>query len=399
MLLKKRKFVYQHDAEAIEESVAISSEKNRNFFSVTLFAFLFLLIVILQTTDSELLIGKNVHLPIFEIGIPLFAFCIITPLLVLALHFNLLQNIELHFFKLCCWSKLFPSQQVPRLRVFPFVFDIAAFDKKVKFPLITAFVTQLLVFWIGPIILVILLWRFSDYQDLRVTAWHSFLLVFDLYIVCGYINSMLVSKRVLSANSVLGLGKLHLWIAGFFLIGGLLPFALLISLHSTNLDYEQFEFEYADMPEFILPRIKIAAGDGESLVKNDSSLIDLRNRSLKLSDFFNTNLSKSLLNGASLQGSFLYSANLSDANLTSSNLKGAVLVNANLKGTVLDDMKIDKLTDFHEVEVDCATSVYVLESFKTIYREDTIDSDASIKLQNQLYAQGWPKISCEQANP
>ena len=151
--------------DAIENQVANSSEKNRNFFTTTLVVFVYIAIVVLQTSDLDLLLGRSIKLPIVNIDMPMFAFYIAAPFLVLALHFNLLQNIENHYAKLCDWRNASTNQLIPRSNIYPFIFDFAMLDESSVLINITRLVNQIVIFWSGPITLLLILWRFTDYQS------------------------------------------------------------------------------------------------------------------------------------------------------------------------------------------------------------------------------------------
>lgn len=176
--------------EVLEIQVANSSEKNRNFFTATLVVFIYLSIVVVQTSDLDLLIGRGVHLPLIDVTMPIFAFYLIAPLMVLALHFNLLQNIENHHAKLIAWRDAHSNQTLPRESIYPFIFDFATLDKTgVLFKFIQP-INQILIYWSGPITTLLILWRFTDYQSGLTTAFHFALLSLNLWLV------MLTRKKI-----------------------------------------------------------------------------------------------------------------------------------------------------------------------------------------------------------
>lgn len=169
--------------DALENQVANSSEKNRNFFTATLLAFIYLSIVVVQTSDLDLLIGRGIHLPLIDVTMPIFAFYLIAPLMVLALHFNLLQNIENHHAKLIAWRNEHPNQSMPRESIYPFIFDFATLDKTSTFGELTQIINQIVIYWSGPITALLTLWRFTDYQSWLITFWHFLLLCASLWLV------------------------------------------------------------------------------------------------------------------------------------------------------------------------------------------------------------------------
>ena len=171
------------ELDALENQVSNSSEKNRNFFTATLVVFIYLSIVVVQTSDLDLLIGRGIHLPLVDVTMPIFAFYLIAPLMVLALHFNLLQNIENHHAKLIAWRNAHPNLSMPRESIHPFIFDFATLDKTSTFSELTQIINQIVIYWSGPITALLILWRFTDYQSWLITFWHFLVLCASLWLV------------------------------------------------------------------------------------------------------------------------------------------------------------------------------------------------------------------------
>lgn len=169
--------------EALEIQVANSSEKNRNFFTATLVVFIYLSIVVVQTSDLDLLIGRGVHLPLIDVTMPIFAFYLIAPLMVLALHFNLLQNIENHHAKLIAWRDAHQNQPIPRESIYPFIFDFATLDETSTFSALTQFINQVAIYWSGPVTALLILCRFTDYQSWSISLYHFLVLCISLWLV------------------------------------------------------------------------------------------------------------------------------------------------------------------------------------------------------------------------
>ena len=113
----------------LDKIVENSSDKNRNFFIAYLGLLLYVQAIIFSTTDLQLLVSTDgLKLPIVDLTVPLVGFYFVVPIFVIALHFNFLQNLESHHFKLMRWKDSHPGGIVPRSRIQPFLFDYATLE-------------------------------------------------------------------------------------------------------------------------------------------------------------------------------------------------------------------------------------------------------------------------------
>jgi hypothetical protein len=103
--------------KALEEAKKIldtSAQTNRNLFIAFNSVLVTVLILCLSITDEMLLLGSStIKLPLLNVDLPIWAFATIAPLALVALHFDLLQNLGAHRKKLIdwckCWFKVYPS--------------------------------------------------------------------------------------------------------------------------------------------------------------------------------------------------------------------------------------------------------------------------------------------------
>ena len=110
----------------LDKIVENSSEKNRNFFAAYLGILIYVQAIVFSTTDLNLLLStEGLKMPIIDLTVPLIRFYAVIPLFVIALHFNFMQNLESHHFKLMKWQKAYPDRKVPREDIQPFLFDYA----------------------------------------------------------------------------------------------------------------------------------------------------------------------------------------------------------------------------------------------------------------------------------
>ena len=170
--------------EDLDKLVENSSEKNRNFFIAYLGLLIYVQAIIFSTTDLQLLASiDGLKLPIVDLTVPLVGFYVIVPIFVIALHFNFLQNLESHHYKLMRWQAAHPSQTVPRARIQPFIFDFAELETDSQFALFVRWANTLLCLNLAPITLGLLLWRYTDRQEAWATGWHLLAFSFDLFLV------------------------------------------------------------------------------------------------------------------------------------------------------------------------------------------------------------------------
>ena len=184
------------DAKKILET---SAQTNRNLFIAFNSVLVTVLILCLSVTDEMLLLGSStIKLPLLNVDLPIWAFATIAPLALVALHFDLLQNLSAHREKLIawclCWFKVYPSpsRNADMTRqLYPFLFDYAwIYANHIESPTIGARLLPrlcwLLYCWGAYTVLVIFFVRFAELQHYGYTSWHLLLLIFDALILYWY---------------------------------------------------------------------------------------------------------------------------------------------------------------------------------------------------------------------
>lgn len=159
-----------------------SADKNRTYFFGWLLFAIYVLVTVAGTSDTQLLLPDiGVSLPILGIQLPLFSFYLAAPILVIAVHFNLLQNLDSHAFKLASWRTAWNGRP-PRDELQAFLFDFALLESGGAFDSLVRVASDALFYWLGPIVLFAVLVRFSDYQDATYTTYHFIALIVSLLI-------------------------------------------------------------------------------------------------------------------------------------------------------------------------------------------------------------------------
>jgi hypothetical protein len=171
------------ERDKLAELVKDSTDKNRQFFALYLGLLVYVLLMVFSTTDKMLLVPTlGIKLPLVDVNVPLLSFYWVAPLFLLAIHFNLLQNLESHHYKLMRWRKACDGT-VPRHEIVAFMFDYEWLERGSRLEWLVRFFSRILFVHSGPLALGILLWRFTDYQDIVMTSCHLLAFVFDIWLV------------------------------------------------------------------------------------------------------------------------------------------------------------------------------------------------------------------------
>ena len=157
----------------------MSSEKNRNLLLFYLVVIAYILIIVLSTTDLNLLLPERaITLPVFSVGIPLLYFYALSPPLVLILHFNLIHNTIEHLKKIERWKG--NRKTIPSYRLHPYIFDFAYLSPPGWWGMLLVLSRNLLFFFLAPVCLLCIQLRFSDFQSFWSSLWHFICLFADL---------------------------------------------------------------------------------------------------------------------------------------------------------------------------------------------------------------------------
>ncbi len=361
------------DREALFEQVKESTERNRNFFFIWIAFALYIIVTTTATTDLHLLLpNSTVTLPTVGVQLPLLGYFLVTPWLVLVLHFNLLQNLDTHAHKLQQWASHYPDKQPPRVLLQAFIFDFAMLERGAAFHTITRWSVRLLCYTLGPITIGILLWRFTDYQDVVFTLSHfvAFLASSVLVILARgrlpQFQAEVVPKGwpIWPGRRVVLSGFLRapfrvLGVSGVVLVAiVLLETAWVVELHLRKDGW--LLPELPKKLELFVPRLTVPPNT--SLVSLDGNLklraelagepdfktwweehgvgADLQGRSLQGAVLIAVDMRKAQLQEAQLQGANLRDAQLQGANLIGAHLQGTDLSYAQLQGARLSDAQL-----------------------------------------------------------
>lgn len=345
------------DRKRLFDIVKDSADKNRNYFFAWLVAALYVLVTVAGTTDAQLLLPDGgVTLPILGIQLPLFSFYLAVPILVIAIQFNLLQNLDSHAFKLSRWREAWGGNP-PRDELQAFLFDFAFLEKGGAFDVPVRIASDILFYWFGPIVLFAVLVRFSDYQNPFYTSYHFAMLALGLVVALRARAKLPISPTIHATRS--RLRNVVFSIMAVFAIGVAgLPSLLFTWAMFFNTPFgdrlmaevKRWPDNFAVARELVLPRLVIPAGaklpdlnsqlelrakvEGRSLEdwwRLRGRGFDLQGRSLRYATF----------QGIDLRKTDLSRAQLDSADFSYVDLRGVVLTYAKVRGAYFfrDDMQ------------------------------------------------------------
>ncbi len=341
--------------EALFEQVKESTARNRNFFFIWIAFSLYVIVTTTATTDLQLLLPySTITLPTVGVQLPLLGYFFVTPWLILVLHFNLLQNLDTHAHKLWQWARYYPDCQPPRALLQAYIFDFAMLERGATFEKITRWAVRLLCYALGPITIGIMLWRFTDYQDILITLSHLTAFLISTTIVIKARNrlpqfqpetsptgwAIFRSRRFALPRFILLLHR-ALGIPGLLLTA----IVLLETMWILELHYNQNAWLLSELPkkmEAFVPRLVVSPntslvslGDNQKLMaeldgEQDFKIwwekhgigADLRDRSLQGAVLRGVDMRKSLLSNTYLQGAILTDTQLNGADFTKAQMQG-----------------------------------------------------------------------------
>jgi hypothetical protein len=215
-----------------------------------------------------------------------------------------------------------------------------------------------LCFWLGPIVLAIILIRFSDYQNPLFTAWQAFFFAVDVVIAvyCRRRQPKLQPGYSLAwklAGAALASFGLSLTALAVVLVTAL-PF----DFPPAHAVMRALQSESSFVAELLLPRLSApgvhflpsdmepelrAKLDGKELPNwwvDSGAGVDWQNRRLAYADLQGADLRKANLSGAVLTGALLSATNLTGTRLERTKLQGTSLWNAKLYGAHLREASL-----------------------------------------------------------
>ena len=101
------------DPKPLLSAANSASEKVAALHIVFLAVCAYVLVIVFGTTDTDLLIGKGVKPPVVDVEVPIVGFYILSPYLLVLVHFNLLLSLQLLLRKLYAFDEAVAAGDAP----------------------------------------------------------------------------------------------------------------------------------------------------------------------------------------------------------------------------------------------------------------------------------------------
>lgn len=175
----------------LKEVLDKSSQVNRTI-GITFALFIFYIAVnVASTSDLMLFIPDSGFLiPLINIQLPILAFFIAVPFLVLIFHYNLLFNLQQHSKKLIQWHEQNNSGKEDT-QLYPFLFNYAITGLKPILAQTLNIVIRIAIFMLPLALLLMILIRFADYQSWTMTTWHFIALLLDAALIITHTEQIM----------------------------------------------------------------------------------------------------------------------------------------------------------------------------------------------------------------
>lgn len=220
--------LFTESQKAQKELLDKSSSINRNLGLIFISFLVYVLVTVGSVTDLMLLLpDEKVKMPIIDVELPINSFFLVTPILILGLHLNLLINLYEHRKKLLKWLDTNKeSENRTTTDLFPFIFDFSEVKENKNF---TYYATRILVrissLYLPMLLLAYIQLRYSDMHDIFTTDIHFFFFCIDAALV--FIFLPLLSSPQLSQTTSKNLYQYYYY--GFFNLPFLQPILSLLS--------------------------------------------------------------------------------------------------------------------------------------------------------------------------
>ena len=350
----------QHDEQHLKEILDQSSMRNRTLFIAVLFLLIYIPFIVWSTTDLDLFLpDSKIELPLLNIPVSLVGFYFMVPIILWALHFNLLFNLKRHQLKLTQWHQSNPGKSERWL--LPFLFNyISILGSSSPDSRLLRFILSVLIYVLPPGILLWIQIRFSAYQNIEMSGFHFVVFCLDIVILTLYRDQIFPqnhkNENVVDQIRTQWTNDFMSFLIVLIVWGSALNFwgTYIIFFSSQSLDWN-FNKNLHSIPAKVLETIlkpHIELIDKELVKKlpekwsnceGDIDSVkgyDLQNRSLIFANFRGADLAKVDLRNANLTGAIFMTACLRKANLTDAKLQGANLGRAELQGANLNDARL-----------------------------------------------------------
>lgn len=354
----------ESSAKALLDAANSASEKVALLHVTFLALCAYVLVIVFSTTDTDLLIGKGIKLPIVDVEIPIVGFYAAVPYLIVLVHFNLLLQLQLLSAKLYAFDEAAAKDHEAgrlhdQINIFPYNHYLVGRPSQLVRRLV-ALVVTITMLLLPLATLLVLQARFLAYQSELVTwaqraaTWLDIVVVTTLWPVImdrlfapvlrrglrwlshgRYFSGSQTKPLILGAaglltTMVLGLALPLILVADGERIDRPTSFGTQILYSLRHLDLrEKILLTKPVQPEVIADVFSVDAARTETALRSIERL-DLRNRSLRGINFDRAVIPKADLRSADLQRANMQWIQLLDADVTHAKFQGANLEQAQL---------------------------------------------------------------------
>lgn len=383
---------YEDQAKSLLSSANDTAKLVRGVHLTFMMVSAYIAIIISSTTDVQLLKLSPVTLPLLNVKLPIMEFYVLTPWLLLILHFNLLLQCyllacKLHLLNAALGKCNDDVATTMRNGLFTFALsqNIVGHDHS---SIMRFFLNSIIVFSIVIVPLVLLTWaqiRFIPYHDEAITWNHRIVILLDCLLLWilwpmiilpkeklkhwlvqnllwvkrrfGLVSSTVQAKDKISLN---GMGQKSLAICS----ACLLFISWLVAVHPEsdekgekanqfiltellfNLPGKPFRQDIYITDKVLVkgePSAKVeVALKGDNDVDKLAALrevvgLSLAGRDLRFAVFEKCVMPKAMFGSAHLQGAVFNDSSLHGANFLSADLRGAKMIRSQLSGSILND--------------------------------------------------------------
>lgn len=188
------------NSEIIISKVNDSSKRTAGYFILFILIGAYIGIATAQTTDLDLLLENPVILPLVQTAIPLVHFYTLAVIIVFTLHIILIYNLSMHHQRLILLKNK-TKNSLSKIYINLFIFDQMILNDKLN-PFLRWF-GVIALFYSLPLLLLIITWRFTDYQSVSISIFHGLLTLASTFF------SIKIVKKFLKKNFVVFLLHCH----------------------------------------------------------------------------------------------------------------------------------------------------------------------------------------------
>jgi hypothetical protein len=330
-------------------NITEASKNARQIYFIYIIFIMYAVLVIISTSDENIVLNRSAHLPIINVNIPLNGFYILSPIIAIFIF----VYFQLYLFKI---KYLIDDLRVKYLKVeerrlYPWMLNIADYPEKGVIGIIQTAIGKISIWCLLPIFLsVVTIWYIKRHDPLLPYIFSTGTILITFITICfwyyfdfevNFSLSGFIKKNYIKIMIFLAIIIPHL-----LLITKVIPSAnkgddikYLKNWIMIDLSYQKLSIQpEQDVEESFLIKSKLYCSELQS--SENPYSINLEGTHLEGADLTSTNLRQANLGKAHLQKAHMSKAVLERANLEEANLQQAVLFGVNLQKACLKNANL-----------------------------------------------------------